>query len=78
MGSSILWDRAALIFWAAIFFVLLGYELWCLVSGDMHTPPLTRVVIKYVPWWVTVPILTWLWFHFVVRYANPAYIRGLK
>jgi hypothetical protein len=78
MGISIQWDRAALIFWAVIFFVLLGYELWCLVSGDMHTPPLTRVVIRYVPFWITLPILVWLLIHFVIRYFNPAYVKGLR
>lgn len=78
MGSPALWSKLAVIGWVIILTVLAAYEIWCLVSGDPHTPPLTRVTIKYVPWYVTLPFLTWLLIHFIVRYFNPSYIKGLQ
>lgn len=78
MGSAKLWSLAGVIGWVVILVSLAGYEFWCLLSGDMATPPLTRVTIKYVPWYVTIPFLIWLLTHFAIRYANPAYIQGLK
>ncbi|MCU1301727.1 MAG: hypothetical protein JWQ87_2011 [Candidatus Sulfotelmatobacter sp.] len=76
MASS--WSRAALIGWAAIIFVLLGYELWCIFSGDKETPPLTYVTVRYVPWWVVMPFLFWLLVHFGVHYAAAGYKSFLK
>lgn len=73
-----MWAKAGVWGWVAILVALAGYEFWCLLSGDMQTPPLTRVTIKYVPWFITIPFLTWLWIHFAIRYSNPWYIQGLK
>lgn len=54
--------------WIAILSALLGWELFCLWDGDPHTWTLTRTVITYVPWWVTLGFVTWLWIHFALRY----------
>lgn len=78
MGSYLLWSKAGVWAWVAILIALAGYECWALLSGDMATPPLTRVTIKYVPWYVTVPFLVWLLIHFAVRYSNHAYVSSLR
>lgn len=64
------WSRAAIVSWAVLAFLALGYELWCVFGQDAQTPPLTRVVVRYVPWWVTLPFLFWTLCHFVWRYAS--------
>lgn len=64
------WSRAAIVAWAVLVLLAAGYELWCIFGHDAQTPPLTRVVVRYVPWWVTIPFLFWLLAHFVHRYAQ--------
>jgi hypothetical protein len=68
--NPFLWNRGALIGWALIFICLLGYELWCVLSGDAETPPLTYVVVEYVPWPIPFVILFWLVLHFAMEYAR--------
>jgi len=65
-----MWSRYAVWAWAAILAVLIGYELWCVFGKDSHTPPLTDVTIRYAPFWITMPFLTWLWLHFLCNYFN--------
>jgi hypothetical protein len=64
------WKLWALGLWAVFGLGLIGYELWCVFSGDRDTPVLTRVVVNYVPWWVMIPFLCWLLVHFVRTYAQ--------
>lgn len=65
-----MWSKAALFGWLGILVTLVGYELWCVLSGDKATPPLTDAVVRYIPWYVTVPFLIWLLLHFVIRYTK--------
>ena len=70
------WDKAYEWGWVAILAILAGYELWAVAHGKKsNDPPLTWLTIRYVPWWVTMPFLTWLWMHFAIRYANPNYLK---
>jgi|GEM_PF-1992776 len=78
MGSSLLWSKWAVWLWVVILCCLGGYEFWDLLSGDLHTPPLTRVTVKFVPWWITLPFIAWLFYHFAVRYFSANYVSGLK
>jgi len=75
---SAIWDHKYVIGWIAILTILAGYELWGVLGQDPYTPPLTQVTCRWVPWWVTLPFLTWLWLHFALRYANPAYLKSLR
>lgn len=72
------WDRWWVIGWVLILTGLAFYEFWSGFGPSKYTPMLTQVTVRYVPWWVTMPFITWLFFHFAVRYANPAYIAHLK
>ena len=60
--------RAYVYGWIAILAILAGFELFALFHRDRETPTLTRTVITYVPWWVTLPFLSWLLLHFLLRY----------
>lgn len=78
MGSSALWAKWAVYLWLVLLGSALCYEFWCLLGHDNQTPPLTRVTIKYVPWYVTMPALGWLFYHFLVRYVDPNYVKQLR
>lgn len=61
---------AGAIAWVVLMAVIIGYELWCVLGHDPYTPPLTSVVVKLLPSWVTMPFLVWLVLHFAIRYAK--------
>jgi hypothetical protein len=64
------WDRGWVIAWYVLIALLVLYEIWSVVDGRDTTPPLTRVIVREVPWWVTMPFLVWLVIHFGSRYAG--------
>ena len=68
------WRCMYWLFWALAFGV---WELWAGLDKKHDIPMLTQAVVKYVPWWVTLPLLTWGFIHFAVRYFSPAYRAGL-
>lgn len=65
-------------FWFVLFFVCVGYEVYAGINHGEHTPMLTQVVVRYIPWPFTIGFILWLLVHFSVRYANPKYIDWLK
>jgi len=74
------WSIRAIAFWVAW---VLAFFFWETVAGidkmgARDIPMLTQVIVRYVPWWVTMPVLGWLVVHFGTRYFNPAYIAWLK
>lgn len=71
------WNRAFIWGWVAILAILTGYELYAVFTGKSD-PPLTWVCLRYVPWWITMPFLSWLFYHFAVRYLHRAdYLKGI-
>jgi len=72
------WNTAFVYGWLAILLILGGYEGYALFRGNGYQPPLTQVVCRYVPWWITLPFIGWLFYHFARRYADAAYIAHLK
>jgi hypothetical protein len=72
------WSKPWIIGWVLILLGLAFYEFWSGFGTGKSTPMLTQVTVRYCPWWVTMPFLTWLFIHFAIRYANPAYIAKLK
>jgi hypothetical protein len=73
-----MWSKAYIWGWVAILLVLAFYEFWAGWGPQKHTPMLTQVTVKFVPWWATMSFLTWLWLHFCIRYASPAYKASLE
>lgn len=71
------WNKAWIVGWVLILAGLAFYEFWSGYGTGKETPMLTQITVRYVPWFVTMPFLTWLFIHFAVRYANPAYIASL-
>jgi hypothetical protein len=63
------WKLWALLLWALWGLGLIGYELWCVITQDPETPPLTFVLVQYVPSWVLLPFLCWLLVHFASYYV---------
>ena len=61
--------------WVAFFF---GYEFFTGIEQKRDIPMLTQAVVRYVPWWITLPVIAWMFLHFVTRYFNPAYLQWLK
>lgn len=72
------WNKYWVFGWVCILVGLAFYEFWSGFGTGKETPMLTQVTVRYVPWYVTMSFLTWLFIHFAVRYANPAYIANLK
>lgn len=70
------WNKAYVWGWVAILVILASYELYAVfTSKHSFDPPLTWVTVRYCPWWITMPFLTWLFVHFAVRYMHKtAYI----
>lgn len=73
-----MWDKAYTWGWVAILSILAAYEFYALIWGHGGDQPLTHVTVRYVPSWVTLPLLGWLFLHFLVRYMNPVYVAILK
>jgi len=69
-----LWGCLYWLFWA------ISFAIWETYAGlhNKDVPMLTQVVVRYVPWWVTMGLLTWGWFHFFLLYISPTYIRWLR
>jgi len=65
-----MWDRVWVSIWYALIAAMVVYELWSLLDRREVTPPLTQVLVREVPWWVTIPFLIWLLVHFIVAYAG--------
>lgn len=64
------WDRGWVIAWYVLIALVLLAELWAILDGQGRTPPLTQVIVRGVPWWVTLPFLAWLFMHFASRYMG--------
>lgn len=71
------WNEYYIIGWIVILTSLAVWELYAVFTNSQD-PPLTQVTVRYVPWWITMPFIIWLFIHFLVRYINPAYIEKLK
>lgn len=74
------WKLFPCLFWLFWFCAFVAWETYGGVEkfGAKDVPMLTQVVVRYVPWWVTLPGLTWLFIHFLVRYSNPQYVQLLR
>jgi hypothetical protein len=63
-------DRAYVTAWYALIALVLLMEAYALLDGKSATPPLTQVLVREVPWWVTVPFLVWALVHLASRYLG--------
>lgn len=66
------WDRVYVSVWYGLIALMLLLEVYSLVDRRSSTPALTEVIVREVPWWVTVPFLAWLFIHFTSRYLGRA------
>ena len=64
------WDRVYVTVWYGWIVLFILVEFYNLLDRRISTPPLTDVIVREVRWYITVPFLTWLWIHFVSRYAG--------
>jgi hypothetical protein len=64
--------------WFILFFVCVSYEVWAGINHGARSPMLTQVVVRYIPWPFTMAFIVWLFCHFAVRYASPAYRAWLR
>lgn len=52
----------------------LFWELWANFDNDPNTWPLTWVIVRYVPAWITIPavivLAVWLPYHFIRNYRE--------
>jgi hypothetical protein len=64
------WDRAYVTAWYALIALMVLYELFALLDGRDTTPPLTWVLVRETPAWVTLGFLAWLFIHLASRYAG--------
>ncbi|HEY6104025.1 MAG TPA: hypothetical protein VI007_12460 [bacterium] len=64
------WDRIYVWAWYTLVALVVLLEIYTIVDRRTTTPPLTQVIVREVPWWVTLPFLGWLFLHFLIRYAK--------
>lgn len=64
------WDRIYVWAWYTLVALVVLLEIYTIVDRRTTTPPLTQVIVREVPWWVTMPFLGWLFLHFLIRYAK--------
>lgn len=55
-----------ILLWIIFLATLAAYEIFTLFRGDYE--PLTPIVVKYVPWYVALGFIGWLFIHFAIRY----------
>ena len=67
------WKLWPTLYWAFWFLAFAIWETYAGVSRKHDVPMLTQAVVRYIPWYVMLPFLTWLLLHFAVRYASPEY-----
>lgn len=74
------WGFWPIAYWMVWVFAFMLWEAYAGFEGmgAKDVPMLTQATVRYVPWWVCMPFLTWLWIHFLVRYFNPHYVHWLK
>jgi hypothetical protein len=65
--------KAFVIGWFAIIAAMAIYEIYTALHNSV-APTLTDVTLKYLPWWVIMPFLTWLWLHFAIQYKYPNFL----
>jgi membrane-bound acyltransferase YfiQ involved in biofilm formation len=63
-------NRAVATAWYILICLVLAYEMWVYLDRDPSTPTLTDLIVREVPWWVTIPFLVWLLVHFASRYMG--------
>lgn len=51
--------------WFALAALVVAYELWTNAHGKAT---LTDTTLKFMPWWIIMPFLSWLNIHFATGY----------
>lgn len=72
------WKKWAIVLWAGWIAFFCVLELITGVDPAHDVPMLTQFTVRFIPWWITMPLLLWLVIHFGKRYASPAYKKWLK
>ncbi len=74
------WSLWPCLYWLFWFCGFIAWETYAGLDnmGRKDIPMLTQVVVRYVPWWVTLSGITWLFVHFALRYSNPAYLKQFE
>lgn len=64
------WDLRWIAAWIVLALSVLFFELVSLLDGNEATPPLTQVVVQWVPGAVIMAFIAWLGIHFWRRIQN--------
>lgn len=74
------WNFWAIAYWMIWIFAFILWEAYAGYKGmgSRDIPMLTQAAVRFIPWWVLMPFLTWLWLHFALRYSNVRYLEWLK
>jgi hypothetical protein len=68
------WKLGPMLYWLFWFLAFVVWETYAGVEGmgKRDIPMLTQVTVKYAPWWIVMPGITWLFVHFGTRYLHKA------
>lgn len=72
------WSTFGVMIWFLWLAFFLGYELFAGIERKRDIPMLTQAVVRYIPWWITLPVIVWLFIHFATRYYSPQYLQWLR
>lgn len=64
------WDRVYVTVWYALIALVVVMDLYTIIDRRSMTPTLTQVIVREVPWWITMPFLGWMFLHFLFRYLG--------
>ena len=61
-------------FFVVVWYLWIGFfaafEAFAIIDKNTASPPLTHVIVRMVPGYITIPFLAWLFIHFTSRYLN--------
>jgi hypothetical protein len=72
------WSLVGIMVWCLWFLFFVGYEFLADVNTKKDIPFLTQTVCRYLPWWITLPFIVWLFIHFATRYWSTTYMQSLR
>lgn len=66
--TPVKWDWRIVLAWVVFAIYGIVLEFFTLLDGNESTPPLTWVVIRYVPEVIGIGFVSWLLYHFTTEY----------
>jgi hypothetical protein len=64
------WSPLFTIGWFVFISLFLGLDALAWLTRDSHVPTFSRVVVRLLPWWITMPAAGLLFAHWALMYIR--------